>query len=148
MPCQAGCEEGAFGKARCSVPIKASHSLTMHPLHAMNGIPIPVDADPRLHRRERKPVFDAYLGARQRIKLGNIFEPPAAACHSGRFAKNLAYPVVGREGHAIDALTAPYIERIDKAPMPSMTEVGEVMKASATTLTELMGLNVYWVAAV
>jgi DNA-binding IclR family transcriptional regulator len=65
-----------------------------------------------------------------------------------RGVKNLAYPVFGREGHAIAALTTPYIERIDKAPVPSMTEVGEVMEESATTLAELMGLNVYWAGSV
>jgi len=41
-------------------------------------------------------------------------------------------------------LTTPFIERIDKAPVPSMNEVGQRMKAAAQTLTELMGLNVYW----
>ncbi len=58
--------------------------------------------------------------------------------------KNLAYPVFGRNGHAIASLTTPFIERIDKAPVPAMNEVGEKMKAAAQTLTELMGLNVYW----
>ena len=58
--------------------------------------------------------------------------------------KNLAYPVFGRDGHAIAALTTPYIERIDNAPVPSMSEVGEMMKRAAQTLTSLMGFNVYW----
>jgi DNA-binding IclR family transcriptional regulator len=61
--------------------------------------------------------------------------------------KNLAYPVFGRDGHAIAALTTPYIERIDNAPVPSMSEVGEMMKRAAQTLTSLMGFNVYWDAA-
>jgi DNA-binding IclR family transcriptional regulator len=58
--------------------------------------------------------------------------------------KNLAYPVFGRNGHAIASLTTPFIERIDQAPVPAMNEVGERMKTAAQTLTELMGLNVYW----
>jgi len=61
--------------------------------------------------------------------------------------KNLAYPVFGRDGHAIAALTTPYIERIDNAPVPSMSEVGEMMKRAAQTLTSLMGFNVYWEGA-
>jgi DNA-binding IclR family transcriptional regulator len=61
--------------------------------------------------------------------------------------KNLAYPVFGRDGHAIAALTTPYIERIDNAPVPSMSEVGEMMKRAAQTLTSLMGFNVYWDSA-
>lgn len=61
--------------------------------------------------------------------------------------KNLAYPVFGRDGHAIAALTTPYIERIDNAPVPSMAEVGDMMKHAAETLTSLMGFNVYWDAA-
>ncbi|MEQ5843076.1 IclR family transcriptional regulator [Paraburkholderia acidicola] len=58
--------------------------------------------------------------------------------------RNLAYPVFGRHGHAIAALTTPYIERIDNAPVPAMAEVGTRMKEAAQTLTSLMGLNVYW----
>ncbi len=61
--------------------------------------------------------------------------------------KNLAYPVFGRDGHAIATLTTPYIERIDNALVPSMSEVGEMMKQAAQTLTSLMGFNVYWDAA-
>jgi DNA-binding IclR family transcriptional regulator len=61
--------------------------------------------------------------------------------------KNLAYPVLGRDGHAIAALTTPYIERIDSEPVPSMAEVGDMMKRAAETLTSLMGFNVYWDAA-
>jgi len=61
--------------------------------------------------------------------------------------RNLAYPVFGRDGHAIAALTTPYIERIDNAPVPSMSEVGEMMKRAAQTLTSLMGFNVYWEGA-
>jgi DNA-binding IclR family transcriptional regulator len=61
--------------------------------------------------------------------------------------KNLAYPVFGRDGHAIATLTSPYIERIDNAPVPSMSEVGEMMKQAAQTLTALMGFNVYWDAS-
>src|ERR1700733_10731794 len=61
--------------------------------------------------------------------------------------KNLAYPVFGRDGHAIAALTTPYIERIDNAPVPSMSEVGQMMKQAAQTLTALMGFNVYWDAS-
>ena len=61
--------------------------------------------------------------------------------------KNLAYPVFGQDGHAIAALTTPYIERIDNAPVPSMSEVGEMMKRAAQTLTSLMGFNVYWDSA-
>jgi hypothetical protein len=55
--------------------------------------------------------------------------------------------VFGRDGHAIAALTTPYIERIDNAPVPSMSEVGEMMKRAAQTLTSLMGFNVYWDSA-
>lgn len=58
--------------------------------------------------------------------------------------RNLAYPVIGRTGHAIAALATPYIERIDNVPVPSMDEVGARMKKAACTLTSLMGLNVYW----
>lgn len=58
--------------------------------------------------------------------------------------RNLAYPVFGRSGHAIVSLTTPYIERIDDAPVPSIADVGVRMKAAADTLTNLMGLNVYW----
>ncbi len=58
--------------------------------------------------------------------------------------RNLAYPVFGRDGHAIATLTTPYIERIDNAPVPSIAEVGARMKEAADTLTSLMGLNVYW----
>ncbi|HEX7909158.1 MAG TPA: IclR family transcriptional regulator [Paraburkholderia sp.] len=61
--------------------------------------------------------------------------------------KNLAYPVFGRDGHAIAALTTPYIERIDDAPVPSMAEVGDMMERAAQTLTSLMGFNVYWDSA-
>ncbi|KAA1003419.1 IclR family transcriptional regulator [Paraburkholderia panacisoli] len=61
--------------------------------------------------------------------------------------KNLAYPVFGMDGHAIAALTTPYIERIDDAPVPSMAAVGDMMKRAAETLTSLMGFNVYWDAA-
>ncbi|SMG57909.1 IclR family transcriptional regulator [Paraburkholderia susongensis] len=61
-----------------------------------------------------------------------------------RGVRNLAYPVFGRNGHAIASLTAPYIERIDNAPVPSIAEVGEAMKGTANMLTTLMGLNVYW----
>jgi DNA-binding IclR family transcriptional regulator len=58
--------------------------------------------------------------------------------------RNLAYPVYGRDGHAIASLTTPYIERIDNAPVPTIAEVGTRMKEAADTLTSLMGLNVYW----
>lgn len=58
--------------------------------------------------------------------------------------RNLAYPVFGRDGHAIASLTSPYIERIDNAQVPSIAEVGEAMKGTANTLTTLMGLDVYW----
>lgn len=58
--------------------------------------------------------------------------------------RNLAYPVFGRDGHAVASLTTPYIERIDDAPVPSIAEVGTRMKSAANTLTSLMGLNVYW----
>nr|WP_228939152.1 IclR family transcriptional regulator [Paraburkholderia saeva] len=58
--------------------------------------------------------------------------------------RNLAYPVFGQDGHAIAALTTPYIERIDDAPVPTLAEVGEMMKKAADTLTSLMGFNVYW----
>ncbi|GAB6851526.1 IclR family transcriptional regulator [Paraburkholderia kururiensis] len=58
--------------------------------------------------------------------------------------RNLAYPVFGRDGHAIASLTTPYIERIDNAPVPSIAEVGEKMKEAANMLTTLMGLDVYW----
>lgn len=61
--------------------------------------------------------------------------------------RNLAYPVFGRDGHAIATLTTPYIERIDNAPVPSMTEVGAKMKDAANTLTSLMGFNIYWEGA-
>ena len=61
--------------------------------------------------------------------------------------KNLAYPVFGRDGHAIAALTTPFIERIDNAPVPSLAEVGDMMKRAAQTLTSLMGFNVYWDSA-
>ncbi|HEY1998358.1 IclR family transcriptional regulator [Paraburkholderia sp.] len=61
--------------------------------------------------------------------------------------KNLAYPVFGRDGHAIATLTTPYIERIDNAEVPSMAEVGDMMKDAAQTLTALMGFNVYWDSA-
>jgi DNA-binding IclR family transcriptional regulator len=61
--------------------------------------------------------------------------------------RNLAYPVFGRNGHAIASLTTPYIERIDDAPVPSIAEVGARMKDAADTLTTLMGLDVYWDAA-
>jgi DNA-binding IclR family transcriptional regulator len=46
-----------------------------------------------------------------------------------RGVKNLAYPVFGRNGHAIATLATPYIERIDNAPTPSMTEVGPPVKS-------------------
>lgn len=58
--------------------------------------------------------------------------------------RNLAYPVFGRNGHAIASLTTPFIERIDDAPVPPIAEVGTRMKAAADTLTTLLGLNVYW----
>jgi DNA-binding IclR family transcriptional regulator len=62
--------------------------------------------------------------------------------------RNLAYPVFGRYGHAIAALTTPYIDRIDNTKVPSIAEVGVRMKEAAGTLTTLMGLDVYWEAAV
>lgn len=66
------------------------------------------------------------------------------ASRQTRGVKNLAYPVFGRSGHAIATLTTPYLERIDNAPTPSITEVGERMKDAAAELTTLLGLNVYW----
>ncbi|QIE25299.1 hypothetical protein SBC1_33840 [Caballeronia sp. SBC1] len=58
--------------------------------------------------------------------------------------KNLAYPVFGRNGHAIAPLTTPFMERFDQAPVPKMNEVAERRKAAVQTLIGLMGLNVYW----
>jgi len=56
-----------------------------------------------------------------------------------RGVSNIAFPVLGHDGHAVAALNIPYIERIDKKVTPSIAAAKDALGKTASRLSLLMG---------